>query len=73
MAKQARNIEEQLRQAVVAEGKRQGGLSQNRLAQVSGVHAGQISRFVRGERNLGLASAAKLAKALGLELRQKEG
>lgn len=38
------------------------------LAQVAGVTADMLSRFVRRERNLRLDSAGKLAQALGLSL-----
>lgn len=48
------------------------GLSHYRLAQETGVTPGAISRFVAGERDLRLETAAKLADALGLELKPKK-
>ena len=38
------------------------------LAALADVTPQQVGRFVRGERDLTLATAAKLAAALGLEL-----
>lgn len=42
------------------------------LGKSSGVAQEQIARFVRGERDLLLSSAAKLADELGLQLGRKE-
>jgi hypothetical protein len=39
------------------------------IAQAAGITPGQLDRFVAGERDLKLATAAKVADALGLELR----
>ena len=61
--KKAKDIEAELRQAIEADGR-----TVYRLAADSGVSAGQIGRFVAGERTLTLAVAAKLAAALGLRL-----
>jgi len=47
---------------------RASGLSLSQLGRTSGVDAGRLSRFVRGERNLSLEAAAKLCRALNLQL-----
>jgi len=57
-------IEEQLRRAI-----EESALTQYKLARMSGVHKGILSRFVRAERTINLATAARLAEALDLELR----
>ena len=44
------------------------GVSYNQLAHRAGIDQSQISRFMRGERDLSLAAADKLCKVLGLEL-----
>ncbi len=54
---------EQLRIAI-----RDSGLSLNQLGIQSGVSAGQLSRFMRGERVLTLPAAEKIVTALGLRL-----
>lgn len=56
-------IDEQLR-AAVAESK----LSAYALAKESGVSAAVLSRFLSGERDITLGTAAKLAHVLGLTL-----
>ncbi len=56
-------IDEQLR-AAVAESK----LSAYALAKESGVSAAVLSRFLSGERDITLGTAAKLAHVLGLKL-----
>ncbi len=58
-----RNIEEQLRQAILG-----AGVSRYAMAKKTGVSEGILSRFVRGERTLRLDTAARLAAALGLRL-----
>lgn len=58
------DIHAQLRQAAEA-----SGLSINELARQSGVNLSAVSRFMSGQRDLRLQSAAKLAAALNLELR----
>ncbi len=68
-----KDIERALRQVIVSEAKRKGGLSGYRLAKLSGVAAAMISRFARGERTVTLTTAAKLAKALGLRLTDDPG
>ena len=50
---------------------RASGLTHYRLAKLSGVASMAIDRLVSGKRDLRLASAAKVATALGLELRSK--
>lgn len=44
------------------------GLSLNKLAEATGVHKAQLSRFLRAERTLTLTAAAKLCAYLGLYL-----
>jgi len=61
------NIERQLKRAVL-----DSGLSRYRLAKLSGLSQAQLSYFVNGKRSLTLPAAAKLAEALGLELRPKK-
>jgi len=63
------SIVEQLRRAISRQCPMSGtGESYYSLAQRSGVSGEQISRFMAGERDLRLESAAKLAEALGLDL-----
>ena len=57
------DLTEQLRQAI-----RDSGKSLNRLAEASGVHKAQLSRFLRAERTLTLTAAARLCACLGLRL-----
>jgi plasmid maintenance system antidote protein VapI len=59
-----KDIQETLRQAILA-----AGISRYRLAKVSGVSEGVISHFVNRNRGLTMETGAKLAAALGLELR----
>ena len=47
----------------------ESGKSQYQLAQETGIDKAALSRFVSGERGLTLDTAAKLAAALGLELK----
>jgi hypothetical protein len=59
------SIADQLRQAI-----RESGLTHYRIAKEAGIpKPDPIARFVSGERDLRLESAAKIARALGLELR----
>jgi transcriptional regulator with XRE-family HTH domain len=64
MAKQPKPIDVTLKAAIKA-----SGLTHYALAKVTGITAGQLDRFMSGERDLRLASAAAVAAALGLELR----
>lgn len=59
----APDIEEQMRQAI-----RESGLSLNKLAEATGVHKAQLSRFLRAEQSMTLRAAAKLCAYLGLTL-----
>ena len=60
-------ISDQLKKAI-----RESELSNWKLAQVAKVDHGVISRFMAGERDLMLETAAKIANALGMELVPKE-
>ncbi len=66
MSEQSTDIIEQLKAAINGSGK-----SRYALSCASGVPQSALSRFMSGERGLSLESAAKLADALGLELRPK--
>ena len=75
MAKAKHDIEDQLRAAILA-----SDMSRYRLAKLSDVSEGQLSRFVMDKddprhRTLTLTSAARVAEVLGLELttRKKKG
>ena len=65
MGKRLSDIEQQLRKAI-----RQSGMSRYRLSKLTGVSDGVLCNFVTGKRGLTLKTAAKLAKALRLELRE---
>lgn len=47
---------------------KESGMTDYALAQASGVPASTIGRFTKGERDITLATAAKLATVLGLKL-----
>lgn len=47
---------------------KESGMTDYALAQASGVAASTIGRFTKGERDITLATAAKLAAVLGLKL-----
>ena len=64
MAKQPKPIDSALKAAIA-----KSGLTHYALAKVTGVTAGQLDRFMSGERDLRLSSAAAIAAALGLELK----
>ena len=61
----SKDIADQLRKVI-----RDSGLSANQLAKVTGVDQTTISRFLRGE-DMTIHRAAKIAKYLGVELREK--
>ena len=48
-------------------------LSLNELSRRTGISTSQLSRFMRGQRDIGFASVARLMEALGLELRYRKG
>jgi plasmid maintenance system antidote protein VapI len=56
-------IIDQLQKAIAASGE-----TEYAIAKASGVDTGVLSRFVRGERSITLATAAKLCSHLGLRL-----
>jgi transcriptional regulator with XRE-family HTH domain len=66
MAKQPKGIVEQLRQAIRAAEKR--GTTRYRLAQVSGVTEGGLSRLVAGENIPRIDTADRILRALGKRL-----
>lgn len=68
MPKKPRPIDAALRAAV-----ERSGLTTYALSQLAGVTPQQVSRFVKGERDLTLGTASRLAQALGLELRPVDG
>lgn len=49
---------------------RDSGMSQDEIANAIGISAGILSRFMRAERSMNLATAEKLAKFFQLELRE---
>ena len=57
-------IDETLRDAI-----RASELTTYRIGKDAGISTGVIDRFVSGERDIRLATAAKIAKVLGLELK----
>ena len=67
MARKSKDFEEQFRQAILT-----CGMSRYRLSQITGVAEAVLSNFVNRHRSLTLTTAAKLAKALNLELRPKK-
>jgi plasmid maintenance system antidote protein VapI len=62
--RKTKTIVDQLRTAIVAT-----ELTSYRLGKDAGVSPGVIDRFVSGERDIRLETAARLATALGIELR----
>ena len=46
------------------------GISQERLGELAKVHRTYVGMIERGEKNITLTNIEKLAKALGLEIRQ---
>jgi len=65
MTKQSKDIEQQLRDAILT-----SGISRYRLSKQTGVSQATLSLFVNGHQSLNLTTAAKLARALGLEFRR---
>ncbi len=61
------NIEEQLREAIA-----ESGLSNYQISDDSGVSTAQLSLFVNKKRTLTLTAAAKIAEALGMELKKQK-
>lgn len=59
------DIRAQLRQAI-----RDSGLSLYELGRRTGIDSGRLSRFMREERDLTLAAAAKILDLLGLQMSQ---
>jgi transcriptional regulator with XRE-family HTH domain len=57
------NMVAELREAIRADGR-----SLNQLAKVTGVDPSRLSRFLRGERDITFAAAARLCEALGVKL-----
>lgn len=63
--KQSEMIDDQLRQAI-----KDSGLTAYRIAADAGIAIPVVARFISGERDLRLATAAKVARVLCLELRR---
>ena len=61
-------VTEQLKEAI-----RNSGESLNQLGERTGVDSAQLSRFMRGVRDLTLSTADKLCRALGLRLAGGDG
>jgi hypothetical protein len=61
-----RTVCDQLRQAI-----RDSGKTHYRIGKDAGVKPEMVARFARGERDLRAETFAKIAEALGLELRPK--
>lgn len=58
-----KNFSETLRKAILADGR-----SQNEIAEKAGVQRSQLSRFVRGQRELTTGTVDALLPVLGLQL-----
>lgn len=59
------DLEQQLLEAIM-----EADITRYRLSKLSGVAEGVISRFVNGNRTITIQTAGRLARVLGLELRQ---
>jgi len=57
------DIESQLKRAI-----RDSGMTHYRISKISGVAPPVLCNFMSGKRTITLTTAAKIAKALGLEL-----
>jgi plasmid maintenance system antidote protein VapI len=68
MSRKSTDIEQQLKKAVL-----ESGMSKYRIAKISGLSEAQLSYFINSKRSLTLPAAAKLAKALQLELVPRKG
>ena len=64
MAKRAKTVTEQLRQAIELSGQ-----SRYAIWKATGIDQAQLSRFIVGERGLSLDALDRLCAHLGLELR----
>lgn len=64
MPRKPKPIDAALRAAIT-----KSGLTHYALAKAAGVAVAQIDRFVAGERDIRLGTAARVAEALGLELK----
>lgn len=64
MARKCKDIEQQLKQALIESTMRNSG-----IAKLSDLSEAQLSYFINDKRSLTLPAAAKLAQALGLELK----
>ena len=62
--KKCKDIEQQLKSAVL-----ESDMTRYRIAKLSGLSEAQLSYFVNNKRSLTLPAAAKLVKALELELK----
>ncbi len=51
---------------------KKSGLTHYAISKLSDCTPSQLDRFVRGERDLSLATAGRIAQALGLQLSQKK-
>jgi plasmid maintenance system antidote protein VapI len=61
------DIEMQLKQAIL-----DSGISRYKLSKITGVPASVLCTFVNGKRSITIGTAAKLTRALGLELRPRK-
>jgi len=67
MEKNAVYLEKEIRRAI-----KKGKWTGYRLAKESGVPQAVVCRFINGQRDITLATASKLVKTLGLEVRPKK-
>ncbi|MDM8008616.1 MAG: hypothetical protein QUV05_20955 [Phycisphaerae bacterium] len=68
MSKRKQTVSQALRQAII-----DSGLNTLRIEEATGVNNAVLSRFLREERGLNLATVDALADMLDLELRPREG